>query len=121
MAAPAPLPVINKMTLERLNAWLRSAKPGEVLAYHEGFLAKDRDGSQECALPQSERLRIDTVAQQAWNANELGLLHLISRKIGPSRFEYIAVRSNMACRLPIKTSRSGKVMFRRPGIDGVDR
>ena len=30
------------MTLNRYEAWIQTAKSGEVVTYHEGYLAKDR-------------------------------------------------------------------------------
>lgn len=76
--------------------WIANALGGETITYHDGFLMRDR--SDKSDFPLRERQRINSVARRALIANELGLLHLVSRKIGPARFEYIAVRSHTICR-----------------------
>lgn len=76
--------------------WIANALGGDAITYHDGFLMRDR--SEQGELPLRERQRINSLARRALIANELGLLHLVSRKVAPGRFEYIAVRSHTICR-----------------------
>jgi hypothetical protein len=73
--------------------WLAAAGPGDALQYHEGHLLLDR-AETASQLPAAERLRVHAVANQAWQAAELGLLHLFSRRIDEGRFVYLAIRSS---------------------------
>ena len=83
--------------------WIANALGGDEIIYHDGFLMRDR--SEKGELPLRERQRVNSVARRALIANELGLLHLVSRKVGPCRFEYIAVRSHAISRTPVDGGR----------------
>jgi hypothetical protein len=84
--------------------WIANSLGGDTLVYYDGLLMRDR--SEQGGIPLRERQRINSVARRALIANELGLLHLVSRKVGPCRFEYIAIRSNAICRTPMREVRS---------------
>jgi len=75
--------------------WIATAVAGERIQYHQGLLLRDRS---EAGSPYSgkERSRIHAIARRAWLACELGLVHLVSQRVEPFVFNYIAVRSLMA-------------------------
>jgi hypothetical protein len=80
------------LTEKALCDWIGSASAGERIQYHQGLLLVDRSASQS-TYPVKEQKRIRAVAERAWRACELGLIHLVSRRIAPFVFAYIAVRS----------------------------
>jgi hypothetical protein len=80
------------LTEKALCDWIGSATAGERIQYHHGLLLVDRSASQS-TYPVKEQKRIRSVAERAWRACELGLVHLVSRRIAPYVFAYIAVRS----------------------------
>ena len=63
--------------------WLGQATAGEVLPYHRGFLAIDRNWSVEREL--------DRLASLALWAADHGLVHLVQRRHGPEDASYIAI------------------------------
>ena len=63
--------------------WLGQAAAGEVLPYHRGFLAIDRNWSVERQL--------DRLAALALWAAENGFVHLVQRRHGPEDASYIAI------------------------------
>lgn len=82
------------LTEAALCDWIATALPGERLQYHRGLLLMDRS---DVSSPYStrERLRIHAVAKRAWHASELGLVHLVSERVEPFVFRYLAVRARM--------------------------
>jgi hypothetical protein len=74
--------------------WIAQALPGERMQYHQGLLLMDRSPSTS-PYPPKERQRIHAVAKRAWHACELGLVHLVSQRIEPFIFRYIAERARM--------------------------
>jgi hypothetical protein len=82
------------LTEATLCDWIATALPGERLQYHQGLLLMDRS---DASSPYStkERLRIHVVAKRAWHACELGLVHLVSERVDPFVFRYLAVRARM--------------------------
>ena len=90
-----PLYIVNKpITEEALCDWIATAVTGERLQYHQGLLLLDRSLANS-SLPSKERQRINAVARRAWRACELGLVHLVSQRLEPFVFRYIAIRSRM--------------------------
>lgn len=69
---------------------LATAAPGSVLQYHDGFLVLDvaKGSTRLCA---SDRKQLVAVARLAWSASEHRIVHLVQRRLGPSRFAYLAV------------------------------
>ena len=82
------------LTEATLCDWIANAVPGERLQYHQGLLLLDRSDANS-PYPPKERQRIHAVAKRAWRACELGLVHLVSQRIEPFVFRYIAVRARM--------------------------
>ncbi|WP_102108831.1 hypothetical protein [Oceaniglobus roseus] len=70
--------------------WAGDALPGEQKTYHIGFLSID------CCQPSTilgatEHARINGLARSARWAFEMGLVHLVQRRLGPNHFAYIAI------------------------------
>jgi hypothetical protein len=85
---PQPLTEADAVRLDRHVA------PGERIQYHQGLLLVDRS-TPTSPYPSKERQRIHAVAKRAWHACELGLVHLVSQRVEPFVFRYIAVRARM--------------------------
>lgn len=77
----------------RFREWLETARRGQAIEYHEGYLWVDRFPGG--LLMDEEARRIDQVARAAWAAQEAGAVLLFSRRIGEARFSYIAVRTDV--------------------------
>lgn len=71
-------------------AWLAQAEPGDVLQYHQGFLALDVT-TCHAAFGTRERRALVRLADHAYQAAEQGLVHLVQRRLGPYRFAYLAI------------------------------
>jgi hypothetical protein len=71
-----------------LCAWVAQALPGDHVEYHRGFLVVDRDDRN---LGQPEISRLRRLADRARWAADVGLVHLVQRRLGPDRFAYVAV------------------------------
>ena len=85
--------------------WIATTVAGERIQYHQGLLLQDR--SDACSpYTNRERLRIHAVANRAWRACALGLVHLVSQRVEPFVFKYIAVRS-------LVTSSAGQARFQQ--------
>jgi hypothetical protein len=90
---PLYLPA-TPLTEAALCDWIATSVPGERLQYHQGLLLVDRSEATS-PFPSRERQRIHAVAKRAWNACELGLVHLVSQRVEFFVFRYIAVRARM--------------------------
>lgn len=73
-----------------LCAWLGAAAPGERLAYHRGFLARETSPLTQL-LPDAERLALLRLANRAWALAEAGLAHLVQRRHGEEDYSYLIV------------------------------
>ena len=71
-------------------AWFGQAAFGDVLEYHQGFIALDRSFSGN-PLSQDERTALGRVASRAMRLADQGLIHLLQRRIGRDRFSYLAI------------------------------
>lgn len=80
------------LTETSLCDWIASARIGETIQYHEGFLWMDRAESSS-TLSAKARTTLHAVAKRAWIACELGLVHLYSIRIAECHYRYLAVRS----------------------------
>ena len=85
--------------------WLGQAQPGDMIAYHRGFLALDtiRDGSR---YPENERAELARVASRAWWASEAGLVHLVQRRHGRHDYGYLAIARAKDARASVVSLRS---------------
>lgn len=91
--APLYVPA-TPLTDSTLCDWIATALPGERVQYHQGLLLLDRSATTS-PYPPKERLRIHAVAKRAWHACELGLVYLVSQRVEPFVFRYLAVRARM--------------------------
>lgn len=66
--------------------WAETARPGERLAYHRGFLAMDTGRDTQDAA------RLLVVARAARGLAAGGCVGLVQRRLGPEAYEYLAVR-----------------------------
>jgi hypothetical protein len=78
------------MTEIELCAWLSQALPQDVLEYHRGFLVLDIDAGIS-GFSKAERLELIALANRARWAAEKRLVHLVQRRLGESRFSYLAI------------------------------
>ncbi len=83
---PKPL-VITEIDL---CAWLSQAAPGDALEYHRGFLVLDTD-PRISGFANGQRLELIQLANRALWAAEKQLVHLVQRRLGESRFSYLAI------------------------------
>ena len=84
---PPPAATLSKADLCR---WLGAAAPGERLAYHRGFLARDLSPLTQL-LPVEERIALARLANRAWKLAEAGLAHLLQRRHGDEDYSYLIV------------------------------
>lgn len=81
--------------------WLKRAKAGEAVIYHEGLLVVDRQrvlhrfgAETDAPLDIVEaRADIDDLARAAWQAHRAGLVALTQVKFKPHVYQYVATRS----------------------------
>ena len=70
--------------------WVTSASPGNTIAYHVGFLARDRYRIIS-DLPEDERLELDALADCVMRMREAGWVPLLQRRINVEYFAYLVV------------------------------
>ena len=86
-----------------LLAWLGQAKAGDVLEYHQGFLALDRSTRKD-SVKERERAALGRVADQAMRLAEHGFVHLLQRRVCSERFSYLAIARPRAVSSPLSIS-----------------
>ena len=109
---PVTVPA-EKLTEAAACDWIANALVGQSIQYHEGFLMMDRSDTAS-ELPAKERHRLHLVARRMWIACELGLVHLLSRKVGTCHYQYVAVRSASSLTPPEIRTRLRRVGPRSP-------
>lgn len=75
--------------------WLANSAVGDMLIYHEGDLAVDRDCSDFSAMTRDEKRRatsIDETGRVVLDAAARGHLMLFQKRLGRGFFRYIALR-----------------------------
>jgi hypothetical protein len=75
---------------EEFSLWLAVAEPGSIIQYHVGFLSLDVAETNN-NLSSAAHRKLMAVANLAWCAGEARIVHLVQRRLGPDRFEYLAV------------------------------
>ena len=73
-----------------LLAWLGQAAAGDILEYHQGFLALDRS-SYGKALSENDRIALGRIATRALRLANQGLVHLLQRRICRDQFSYLVI------------------------------
>ena len=112
-ATPPVYVPTEKLTEAAACDWIANALVGQSIQYHEGFLMMDRSDTAS-ELPAKERHRLHLVARRMWIACELGLVHLLSRKVGTCHYQYVAVRSASSLTPPEIRTRLRRVGPRSP-------
>jgi len=88
-------PPVARLSIDtkELQAWLLTAKAGDVLEYHRGALAIDRlpAGGR---LAGRERRELDAVADTLWRLANTGQGHLLQRRHGDGDYSYLFVLSS---------------------------
>lgn len=67
-----------------------AASPGDTIAYHVGFLARDRYRIIS-DLPEDERLELEALADCVMRMGEAGWVHLLQRRIKVECLAYLVV------------------------------
>lgn len=76
---------------------LAEAKPGDVISYHVGDLAFDREKTVSL-LTEHEMQEIRAVADLAYQMARDGFAHLLQRRVATGVFEYLLVVRPAFCR-----------------------
>ena len=84
-----------------LLAWVGQASPGDILEYHQGFLALDRTSHGH---KERDRAALGQVASQAMRLAEHGLVHLLQRRVCSERFSYLAIARPRTVSSPLSIS-----------------
>lgn len=71
--------------------WLETAKAGQTIEYHRGFLAEDAN-PHFSQLPEAQRIDLTRLAGRAYRAAEQRLVHLVQRRLVSGSFSYLAIR-----------------------------
>ena len=72
--------------------WIIDSVPGDKVVYYRGLLAHDRAPSGKVLDPKS-RAALNAVARRVFTMASHGLVHPVQKRIGPSDFLYIAVKT----------------------------
>ena len=86
-----------------LLAWLGQAQPGDVLEYHQGFLALDRSPHAR-TLSERDRIALGRLARRAMWLADQGLVHLLQRRVCRDRFSYLAIARPRTGSVPLSVS-----------------
>ena len=86
-----------------LLAWVGQASAGDILEYHQGFLALDRS-SHGHAFKERERVALGRIADQAMRLAEHGFVHLLQRRVCSERFSYLAIARPRTVSSPLSIS-----------------
>lgn len=73
--------------------WLGETPAGDVLEYHRGHLAADRDKATS-GLPNRARRTLDALARRALRLNDAGHIALVQRRLCDGVFAYLAVKAS---------------------------
>ena len=70
---------------------LDNAARGTTIIYYEGDLQFDRDFKMSQLKPE-DRIALGHLADAVYDASELEKVHLFQKRLGPHKWQYIAVR-----------------------------
>lgn len=79
-----------QLSEQAFSLWLAVAEPSSIIQYHVGFLSLDV-AETNIDLSVAAHRKLMAVANLAWCAGEARIVHLVQRRLGPDRFEYLAV------------------------------
>jgi hypothetical protein len=90
-AIASRFPAVRKALTEiELCGWVGQAAPGDSLEYHRGFLAVDID-ARSGRLAEAERHELVRLGRRAYWASQVGRVHLLQRRHGPSDYSYLLI------------------------------
>ena len=95
--------LLHRHTEIDLLAWVGQAAAGDVLEYHQGFLALDRSSHGD-AFKERDRAALGRLASQAMRLAEHGFVHLLQRRVCSERFSYLAIARPRAVSSPLSIS-----------------
>lgn len=95
-----PAPAVTVLDEVEFCAWVAQGKPGDMLAYHQGFLAVDL-GLLSRTLPEAQRAVLSRMSTRAQNLAQRGFLHLVQRRLAPDQFLYVAIVRPRASAAPV--------------------
>jgi len=75
-----------------LAAWAARAVAGDVIEYHRGHLAEDRNPTTS-RLPEAACARVDRIADTALAMEAAGQVLLMQRRLGDGVFDYLAIKA----------------------------
>lgn len=64
--------------------------PGDIITYHIGMLARDRDRAASQLSP-DKRLELIALADRARRFADAGIAHLVQRRLAEERFAYLLI------------------------------
>jgi len=80
----------ERQTEIHLLGWLGQAGDGDILEYHQGFLALDR-AFNSSPPNNSEHAELGRLASRTLRLAEQGLVHIVQRRLCRERFSYLAI------------------------------
>jgi len=83
-----------------LCSWLAQAAPGDVIKYHQGFLAIDMTPFGN-PMNAENRAELARTGARAYDLAERGFVHLVQRRLGADSFSYCAIARPRPGRAPI--------------------
>ena len=81
-----------KMDLNNFASWCNTAKTGDSIIYHKGYLAKDRG---PLTVPAKKQSDLSWVAAHALAESDAGKLALTQRRNGDFDYDYIATKRRL--------------------------
>jgi hypothetical protein len=94
---PSELPGVTEI---QFCSWLAQAAPGDVIKYHQGFLAIDLTPFGN-PMNSETRAELARTGARAYDLAERGFVHLAQRRIGVGSFAYLAIARPRSGRTPI--------------------
>ena len=82
------------LSAQQIEHWIRRAKPGQYLQYHEGLLCDDRIPRPFDSPNQTSNAeRVNRIAAMLWLACELEVVRLFSVRLDEGFYRYLAQRT----------------------------
>jgi hypothetical protein len=95
---------LNTLSIQALNKWVQTARPGQAVQYHLGNLVSDREPEYSQFSPEVAE-QIHSVASFAWIACADGFVELYSERLGEGQFAYMAHRTDLPFKDPDHAAR----------------
>lgn len=95
-----PASAVSVLDEVQFCAWVAQGKPGDTLAYHQGFLAVDL-GPLSRTLPEAQCMVLNRMRTRAFSLAQRGFLHLVQHRLAPDQFLYVAIVRPRASAAPI--------------------